>query len=291
MFFRASDSCKILVSLFIALNLFSSPSISDPGSQVSNAYYTINSGAFETCSAHTDSSIYDQFFILQSVPDIHLTSSDYYLIGGFVNLMGLSSVLSPIISSIDPVNGYNIAPVHIDKIGGVNFSSKVTVKLSSSGEADIIAKNILVPDSTQINCDLDITGAKAGFWDVVVSSEGNPASSLHNGFEVKSYSYAINLAINSPNPFDNTRENTTIAYRLEQNTDVNIYVFSSTGNLIYKDAYSSGMNGGRAGDNSISWNGVSYYSEVLSNGVYLLHVVERQTGKTLAKGKIMIVRR
>ena len=289
-FFRIFDFSRMFPTFIVLCVLFSGLALSDDG-QLSNSYYIIDKGDFQTSSSHTSSSIYDSFSILQTQPEMRLTSSAFALTTGLANFIPWNSLLNPIVSAIDPVSGYNIAPVHITKVQGINFSGGIVLKLTASGEVDIAAANIVVVNTNEINCDFDLTGAKAGYWNVVVSKDANPPSTLPNGFEVKSYSYPSTLAINSPNPFDNRREGTTIAYRLDKDTDVNVYIFSTTGNLIWKDVFLSGANGGRAGDNSIVWDGVSYFSEVLSNGVYLLHIVEKQTGKTLAKGKIMIIRR
>lgn len=198
---------------------------------------------------------------------------------------------NPDITSITPNSGYNIAPVTISKISGRNFKPGAVVKLSKTGESEIRAYNVNIISSSEINCKFDLAGKNTGTWDLVITNTDGKSGTLTGGFEITGYPYGNSLAINSPNPFDPAREHTTIMYKLEKNTDVNVYLFTVTASLIWKRSYLSGTNGGKLGENSISWNGMDDFGELKSNGLYIIHVVEISTGKTLAKGKIAILRR
>jgi len=254
----------------------------------SSASYAITSNSFATAGIHTTSPVYEIYSSIQDFPALRLSSADFYSGIGFAKT-AYFTVSSPGTLTIDPSSGFNVAPVHIKKITGTGFSEGCVVKLSSTTE--IIATNVHIISSTELNCDLNIAGARAGFWDVVVTKEGEAGSVLSRGFEIKSRSFSSGTAVNSPNPFDPAREPTTIIYKLKKDTAVNVYLFSITGDLIWEDSFNAGHNGGKEGDNSVTWDGVSSFGEMLSNGVYLLHVVERSSGKTLAKGKIAILRR
>jgi hypothetical protein len=201
------------------------------------------------------------------------------------------STLGPIVLSIDPPSGYNIAPVKINKIEGANFAAGMAVRLTSTTEADIVASGVNVISASEITCTLDLSGAKPGMRTLLITGEGMTGSTLANAFEIKTYSFDSSLAINSPNPFDPARENTTIIYKLAKDADINAYIFTITGDLIWKNNFTAGSNGGRTGDNAFTWDGMSNFGEMMSNGVYLLHMIERSSGKTLAKGKIMVLRR
>lgn len=200
-------------------------------------------------------------------------------------------ILAPVITAIDPDEGYNIAPIKINKISGANFLSGAAVKLKATGEAEIAAYDINVVSSSEINCEFNLAGAAEGFRDVVVTNPDETEGTLPSGFRIRSYPLSLGLAVNSPNPFDPARESTTITYKLEKDTGVNVYMFTTTADLIWKRSCNAGENGGSEGDNSISWNGITDFREMASNGVYILHVVERNTGKTLARGKIAVLRR
>ena len=144
--------------------------------------------------------------------------------------------------------------------------------------------------STELTCKFNLAGVSPGFWSLSVD-DGTNSGTLSDVFEIKSYSYASSLAINSPNPFDPKRENTTIMYKLSKDTEVTIVIFSSTGDALWKRNYAANTNGGRSGENSIVWNGITDFSETASNGVFLVHIIESSSGKNLAKGKIAVIRR
>ena len=197
--------------------------------------------------------------------------------------------LAPWLLSITPNSGYNTAPVNV-KISGANFLASTRIKLTRAGQSDIPCTG-LTTGASEIYGTFNIAGAQVGFWTVTVEDENGLVGTLPNGFEVKTYTHDIALALNSPNPFDPARETTTIMYKLAQDTDVKLVIFSTTGDRLWMRDYLAGFNGGRAGDNSILWTGYTDFAELASNGVFLVHVVERATGKTLARGKVAVIRR
>jgi hypothetical protein len=257
---------------------------------LSSSSYKLDSNSFAYASIYTNSMVYKIFASLQEQPASVITSSSFSMGTGFSKTVYPSS-LGPMVLSIDPSSGYNIAPVKINKITGANFSSGMTVKLTSTTEADITASHVSVVSSSEITCTLDISGARAGMRTILVSGEGITGATLNNAFEIKTYSFDLSLALNSPNPFDPAREKTTVIFNLSKDTDVNAYIFTITGDLIWKNNFMAGSSGGKAGENSFTWDGISNFGEMMSNGVYLLHLVERVTGRTVAKGKIAIIRR
>ena len=100
------------------------------------------------------------------------------------------------VCSITPSSAYNNSTVSITNLEGSGFQTGSTVKLSKSGQSDINGSNVTVLYSTQIACDINLTNAPTGYWDVVVST-GGPASMsavLSNGFYVNS------IAISSITP-------------------------------------------------------------------------------------------
>ena len=216
------------------------------------------------------------------------TSNSYRLVSGFRSLFQIAR-LGPILTSIDPNSGLNTSTIHINKISGANFAANPSVKLTYTGETDLTATNVLVTGANQIACDFNLAGAKAGFWNVVVTSNSQTAT-LPSGFEVKAYTFPSSQVLNSPNPFDPAREPTSIMYQLPQDTNVSVYIYSTTGVLLWKKTYIAGSEGGRSGQNTILWNGVSDFSEMAVNGVYLVRVID-QSGKTLAKGNVAVIRR
>jgi len=69
------------------------------------------------------------------------------------------------VTSIAPSTAANNGAINVT-ISGQNFVSGITVKLSCSGQSDIIATNVVVVNSNQITCTFDLTGKTAGYWQV-----------------------------------------------------------------------------------------------------------------------------
>jgi len=217
------------------------------------------------------------------------TSASYIATEGFIPSV-YAPIFGPIITSVTPAEGKNIAPIDVT-IAGSNFDDGLTVKLTSTTEADLVGYDVTVVSSAEITCSFNLAGAAAGFRTAVVTNPDTNEGTLGSAFNIKSHSLAIGLAVNSPNPFDPASENTTIVYTLAADTNVNVYMFTTSADLVWKRSYVAGTNGGQAGDNSIIWNGINDFAEMASNGVYLVHVLERNTGRTIARGKIAVLRR
>jgi hypothetical protein len=92
---------------------------------------------------------------------------------------------SPTVTGITPSSGFNIGVVSITDLAGGNFQTGATVKLTRSGQSDINATNVVVVNASQITCDLDVTGAATGPWNVVVTNLDAESGTLSNGFLVK----------------------------------------------------------------------------------------------------------
>ncbi len=91
---------------------------------------------------------------------------------------------SPLVTGVTPSSGSNDKTVHITNLAGDFFRAGASVQLTKDGQASINAANVYVLDETQIACDLDLTGAATGQWDVVVTNSGGTSGTLPNGFTV-----------------------------------------------------------------------------------------------------------
>lgn len=94
------------------------------------------------------------------------------------------------VSSITPNSGDNFGGVGVT-ISGANFISGATPKLTRSGEADITAANIQVVNATTMTCTFNLSGAKAGLWNVAVTAPSSQPGQLTNGFTVNAYTGSI----------------------------------------------------------------------------------------------------
>ncbi len=90
-----------------------------------------------------------------------------------------------------------------------------------------------------------------------------------------------------PSPFSAARnKEVTISYSLSDNTDVDIYILSSAGEVVKKISAQSGREGGKAASNKVKWDGVTDLGRALGNGIYLGTIVARPQNKILGKFKL-----
>ena len=61
-----------------------------------------------------------------------------------------------------------------------------------------------------------------------------------------------------------------------------------TGKLMYKQTYLSGSNGGKAGENNVSYDGKTLNGDILGSGAYIFKVI--QGNHVVGGGKIAIIR-
>jgi hypothetical protein len=93
-------------------------------------------------------------------------------------------VISPRVYSITPSSGLNTGVIHITNLAGANFRAGATVKLTKVGQSNINATNVVVVSASKITCDLNLTGAASGAWDVVVTNPDGQSGTLVGGFTV-----------------------------------------------------------------------------------------------------------
>jgi hypothetical protein len=110
----------------------------------------------------------------------------------------------PVVTSITPSSGVNTGTVHITDLSGSGFQSGATVKLTKSGEDDIEASGETVVSPSQITCDVDLTGATTGAWDVVVTNPDAQSDRLSGGFTVNADPSAPSVTSITPSTGVNT---------------------------------------------------------------------------------------
>ena len=201
------------------------------------------------------------------------------------------SSLGGFATSVSPAYGYNVAPLQGFSILGDNFSSKPYFYISKEGESNIVGTSVEIKSINEISGNLNIVGVSKGFWSVNVSDESGNAATLIDAFEVKSYAYDQGVVLNTPNPFDPAREKTKIIYQLSKATDIKVVIYSTTADLLWSREYMAGSSEGMAGEHTIEWDGRADNGELLSNGAFILHIIEKGSNKLLSRGKIAIIRR
>jgi hypothetical protein len=116
--------------------------------------------------------------------DVVITNPDTKtstLAGGFT-----VNAPAPAPATVSPNTGYDIADLNVS-ITGTGFAAYAapTVKLSKSGQADILAVNVSTISATQISCTLPLSGAGLGAWDVVVTNPDSQSGALSGWFTVQ----------------------------------------------------------------------------------------------------------
>jgi hypothetical protein len=201
---------------------------------------------------------------------------------------------APTVTSITPNTGVNNAVVNISNLAGTNFRSGAAVKLSKTGESDIIGANIVISSATQITCQFDLNGKTAGLWDVVVTNEDGQSGTLTQGFAITTPTITVTKPIASDKPvFDPAKGPMTLSVGLSKATDdagnpitIFIYVYSIRGERIYQTSFPA-----RVGDNSVTWDGLTAFKSYLSSGVYIVQVVAKTAdGKStkISETKIIV---
>jgi len=99
---------------------------------------------------------------------------------------------------------------------------------------------------------------------------------------------AIGPTIAYPTPYKpQTQGDITISYTLSTNANVSIYTYDISGQVVMRRNYYAGSEGGRAGYNGITWNGISDIGGgYVGNGIYVYKIVSG--GKVITTGKIVV---
>ena len=285
-----NNTGKLLI-IFAMLGIFCSfqgpvfSSVSIMGYKQSDSYI-ITSDTLASENSDGASAFYGLSSILMDRDLGEYSSSSYNIMQGFLHLESVLSSMS--VNSVSPNWGYNTGVLSVS-VAGSNFLGGASVSLKQSGQSDITASGVVVSSASNILCSFDLTGKTTGVWDVVVTNIDGTSGTLTGGFTIKTLATA-GLLYNSPNPFNPANGPTTIVYTLDSDTGTSMLLFNISGELILKENYSSGANGGRVGDNSVTWNGTSAFGEFMPNGLYFCYIIDRASEKTLAKGKIVISR-
>jgi hypothetical protein len=95
---------------------------------------------------------------------------------------------------------------------------------------------------------------------------------------------------NYPNPFNPNRETTEIRYNLPTASDVDIYIYTATGERVRHLHFDAGQPGGQSGLNAgIYWDGANGDGDIVLNGVYIAYIEVAANGLT-AKLKMAVVK-
>ena len=93
---------------------------------------------------------------------------------------------------------------------------------------------------------------------------------------------------NVPNPFKPRQgEGTTIIYDLSTDTSAKLLVYSITGQVVRQKSFEPGSVGGKAGQNSVFWDGKNDFGDYVGNGMYIYLITSRT--KILHNGHMVVM--
>jgi hypothetical protein len=92
-----------------------------------------------------------------------------------------------------------------------------------------------------------------------------------------------------PSPFNpSLGGELTLQYSLSQDADIDIYIISSSAQIVKRLSFSTGQEGGKSGLNKITWDGRSDLGGIAANGIYVATIIDKAVQKNLGKVKLVI---
>ncbi len=222
--------------------------------------------------------------------DVTVTNTD----GRAGSLAGAFTVTfaAPTVTSITPVSGTNNGPVNITSLAGANFRAGAVVRLTQTGQNDIVATAVTIT-STNLTCTFDLTGKASGLWDVTVTNSDGQSGTLPAAFKVETPTVSVTKpVVSSANPYNPSTGTTSINYSLSKDANIVIYVYNIRGERVWQYVAPAGSAGGAVGDNSVAWNGfMTSFGGFAPEGVYIVEVTSTDGGfHVLSRTKIAVVR-
>lgn len=264
----------------------------------SSANFSISAEVIDLGGASMESANHQMVGKLRELEPEMTTSANQSIEGRFLGMSlgtSISTFEIPAITSIAPNNSLNNLLSLLVTIEGHNISSDAVARLAKSGQTDILGGTVTVDASgTSMECLLGLLGVAPGTWNVLVSNVGFGATGvLGGGFTITSPGrvHIIGIPFNDPNPFNPDNGPTHIKYKLSAPATIAVYMFNQKGELIWQRTFSANEEGGKGGDNDISWDGITDFKENVPTGVYVLRIISKSGGvRELGLIKIAILR-
>lgn len=100
----------------------------------------------------------------------------------------------------------------------------------------------------------------------------------------------LSQPITFPSPFSIFKDKQVlIQYELSSDADIDVYILAAEGPMVKKYMLYAGAEGGRAGMNKISWDGMSSQGFMCGNGIYTGIISARKSKEILSRFKLTIV--
>jgi hypothetical protein len=168
----------------------------------------------------------------------------------FIHTTNVIDCPPAVVTAIDPEDGWEGEDIEATITGEFIDGTSLAVKLTMSGETDIVADYVFFVSSTTITCDIDLTGAAVGDWTVVVTNGCGVDGELVDGFNVKGCPTTTLPSVRTY--WGGSTTGTIYAY-------MGVTVTRGTNNYLIGYAYPYGTDGLRAIDLDDSWTGSNFH--------------------------------
>lgn len=294
------------LSLKDALGVASAATISNATLMLLNDNHgevTLNKDSFEIdedgsdVGADTSSFDWSQITHYNFVYKTQATSADYHYIDTLTATMGRTDeAIYQILPPAGPA-GTQVAIIG-NGFGATQGLSDLIFENIATGAW--YKANILSWSSSRIDAVVP-RGANAGNYRVkiikitIIQETGATSAWQSNDVDFMVTSSAApegGTAVIYPNPFNPIAEQTgqpnasaikavTVAFDNDAGNQVGIYIYDMTARLVYKDVTTSSQ---------ASWSGLDSYNNVVGDGAYILRVVDENSKRVIAKGKILVIK-
>jgi len=128
--------------------------------------------------------------------------------------------------------------------------------------------------------------------DVIRATSGSLTQDLDLEVAFVDPTAAVGTAYSYPNPMRPPNQPGTIAWKISDDADVTMRVYTQSGTLVLKKEFARGAQGGRAGLNTFVWDGRNGKGDLVSSGGYIVLIEAQGQGETLhvIKRKVAVVR-
>ncbi|MCI0329988.1 MAG: T9SS type A sorting domain-containing protein [candidate division Zixibacteria bacterium] len=119
---------------------------------------------------------------------------------------------------------------------------------------------------------------------VLLKADGRPFEYTSSIFTTASGAGLAASLVTYPNPFSPPAEKIQIAYRLSTASEVELKIYTLTGERVIEKSYASA-----AGVNQLEWDGCNGRGEMVKNGVYIAVIRSKATGEVVRQ-KLAVVK-
>ncbi|MFC1637660.1 hypothetical protein ACFL1W_01430, partial [Candidatus Margulisiibacteriota bacterium] len=96
----------------------------------------------------------------------------------------------------------------------------------------------------------------------------------------------VGVPLTYPSPVHlKTDKEVTFQYTLSHDINVDLFLFDVTGRVVKRYRLDARGEGGSAGVNKVTWDLITDQGQIVSSGIYVFSLVNRDNGKLLGKGK------